>query len=178
MGKNGQKKILRFFLRNPFLRRVLDQKLIFLRLLFFCVLGFILLLLQETMRTLDSGIAIHSYTGIQMSISWTLGLQSIAQLSTNKHGLGLPVFQETSSKLVHNSAHLLPPHRQAEVQARLHFLGTLQTNLDPQPELWHVLLPETQAARQWGKLSRDSGILAKRGAGAKFFFSLRLTSSS
>ena len=45
---------------------------------FFCVLGVILLLLQETVRTLDSGIAVHSYTGIQMSISWTLGLQSIA----------------------------------------------------------------------------------------------------
>ena len=37
------------------------------------------------MLTLDSGIAIHSYTGIQMSISWTLGLQSITQISTNKH---------------------------------------------------------------------------------------------
>ena len=104
MGKNGQKKNLRFFLRNPFLRRVLDQKLIFFAVSF-CVLGFILLLLQETMRTLDSGIAVNSYTGIQMSISWTLGLQSIAQISTNKHGSGLPVFQQTTSKLVHNSAH-------------------------------------------------------------------------
>ena len=64
-----------------------------------------MLLLQETMCTLDSGIAVDSYTGIQMSISWTLGLQSIAQISTNKHGAGLPVFQQTSSKLVHNSAH-------------------------------------------------------------------------
>ena len=66
---------------------------------FFCVFFwpfgdwgcFILLLLQETVRTLDSGIAVHSYTSIQMSISWTLGLQSIAQISTNKHGSGLPV---------------------------------------------------------------------------------------
>ena len=47
------------------------------------------------MRALDSGIAVHSYKGIQMSISWTLGLQSIAQISTNKHGSGLPVFQQT-----------------------------------------------------------------------------------
>ena len=99
MGKNYS--FLRFFLRNPW---VLDQKKIFLRF-FFCVLGFILLLLQETMRTLDSGIAVHSYTGIQMSISWTLGLQSIAQISTNKHDSGLPVFQQTSSKLVHYSVH-------------------------------------------------------------------------
>ena len=30
MGKNGQKYFLRFFLRNPFLRRVLDPKFIFL----------------------------------------------------------------------------------------------------------------------------------------------------
>ena len=43
------------------------------------------------MCTLDSGIAVHSYIGIQRSISWTLGLQFIAQISTNKHGSGLPV---------------------------------------------------------------------------------------
>ena len=35
--------------------------------------------LQSTLGTLDSGIAVHSYTGIQMWISCTLGLQSIAQ---------------------------------------------------------------------------------------------------
>ena len=29
--------------------------------------------------TLDSGVAVHPYTGIHMWISWTLGLQSIAQ---------------------------------------------------------------------------------------------------
>ena len=29
------------------------------------------------MDELDSGIAVHSYTGIQMWMSWTLGLQSI-----------------------------------------------------------------------------------------------------
>ena len=34
--------------------------------------------------TLDSGIAVHSCTDIAMWISWTLGLQSIAQTSTNK----------------------------------------------------------------------------------------------
>ena len=45
------------------------------------------------------------HRGLQMSISWTLGLQSIAQMSTNNHGSGLPAFQQTSSKLVHNSAH-------------------------------------------------------------------------
>ena len=104
MGKNGQKKIFAIFLRGThFCVGCWTKKKICG--FFFCVLGFILLLLQETMRTLDSGIAVHSYTGIQMSISWTLGLQSIAQISTNKHGSGLPVFQQTSSKLVHNSAH-------------------------------------------------------------------------
>ena len=41
---------LRFFLRNPFLRRAWG--------------------------TLDSGIAVQSYTGIQMLIIWTVGLQS------------------------------------------------------------------------------------------------------
>ena len=41
------------------------------------------------MCTLGSGIAVHSYIGIQMWISWTLGLQSIAQISTNKHDSGL-----------------------------------------------------------------------------------------
>ena len=51
----GKKNFLRFFLRNPLLRRVLDPKKIVR--FFFCVLGFILLLLQETMRTLDCGIA-------------------------------------------------------------------------------------------------------------------------
>ena len=55
--------------------------------------------------TLDSGIAVHSNTGIQMWISWTLGLQSIAQISTNKYDSGVPVFQQTSSKLVNNSTH-------------------------------------------------------------------------
>ena len=102
IGKNGQKKILRFFWRNPFLRGVLDQKLIFLRF-FFCVLGIgvdSFCCYCKKPCTLDSEIAVHSYTGIQMSISWTLGLQSIAQISTNKHGSGLPVFQQTSSKHV------------------------------------------------------------------------------
>ena len=42
--------LLRFFLRNPFLRRAWG--------------------------TLDSGIAVQSYTGIQMLIIWTVGLQS------------------------------------------------------------------------------------------------------
>ena len=40
-----------------------------------------------------------------MWISWTLRLQSMAQISTNKHGSGLPVLQQTSSNLIHNSAH-------------------------------------------------------------------------
>ena len=33
---------------------------------------------------LDSGSAVHFYTGMQMWIIWTLGVQSIAQTSTNK----------------------------------------------------------------------------------------------
>ena len=35
---------------------------------------------SSPLDTLDSGIAVHPYTGIQMWISWTLGLQSIAQI--------------------------------------------------------------------------------------------------
>ena len=73
------------FLRNPFLRRVLHQKLLFVR-----GLGLIHFVATARDRTLDSGIAVHSYTGIQMWISWTLRLQSIAQISTNKHDSGLP----------------------------------------------------------------------------------------
>ena len=58
-----------FFLRNPFLRSVLRQKnFVFLR--FFLRNPFL-------RRALDSGIAFQSYTGIQMLIIWTLGLQSI-----------------------------------------------------------------------------------------------------
>ena len=40
--------------------------------------------LERTRGTLDSGIAVHSCTRIEMLISWTLGLQSIAQTNTNK----------------------------------------------------------------------------------------------
>ena len=39
----------------------------------------ILVPLKKTWGILDSGIAVHSYTGIQMWMSWTMGLQSIAQ---------------------------------------------------------------------------------------------------
>ena len=35
------------------------------------------------MEQLDSGIAVHPYTGIHMWISWTLGLHGIAIHSTN-----------------------------------------------------------------------------------------------
>ena len=81
MSKNGQKLFfLRFFLRNPFLRRVLDQKLIFLRF-FFAFWGLGLIHFVATARNhaylglwdcspflhrhtnihqLDSGIAVHS----------------------------------------------------------------------------------------------------------------------
>ena len=34
---------------------------------------------SSPLNTLDSRIAVHPYTGIQMWISWTLGLQAIAQ---------------------------------------------------------------------------------------------------
>ena len=81
MGKNGQKKkFLRFFLRNPFLRRVLDQNLFFLRFFFaFGGLGLIPFVATTRNRAylglwdcipflhrhtnvdqLDSGIAVHS----------------------------------------------------------------------------------------------------------------------
>ena len=60
MGKNGQKLffLCNFLLRNPFLRWVLDQKLIF-----FCILG----------------IGVDSYCCYckKPCVPWTLGLQSI-----------------------------------------------------------------------------------------------------
>ena len=70
---------LRFFLRNLFLRRVLDQKLVFFPV-FFCVLGIgvdsFWCYCKKPCIPWTLGL---QYTGIQMSISWTLGLQSIAQ---------------------------------------------------------------------------------------------------
>ena len=41
--------------------------------------SFILVPLKKTWGILDSGIAVHSYTSIQMWMSWTMGLRSIAQ---------------------------------------------------------------------------------------------------
>ena len=38
---------------------------------------------------LDSGIAVHSYTGIHMWISWTLGLQSIPTQAYTCGAVGL-----------------------------------------------------------------------------------------
>ena len=71
--KTGEKIIFfcDFFLRNPFLRSVLRQKC-FLFLRFFLRNPF----LRRAWGTLDSGIAVQSYTGIQMLIIWTVGLQS------------------------------------------------------------------------------------------------------
>ena len=46
--------------------------------------SFILVPLKRTWGTLDCGIALHPCTGIQMWISWALGLQSLAQTSANK----------------------------------------------------------------------------------------------
>ena len=79
------------FLWNPFLRRVLQQKNIVVFCVFLCILG----------------IGVDSFRCYCMRpcAPWNLGLQSIAQISTNKHDSGLPVFQQTSCKLIHNSAH-------------------------------------------------------------------------
>ena len=41
-------------------------------------ISFILVQLKRTQGALDTRIAVHSYTGPQMLISWTLGLQSMA----------------------------------------------------------------------------------------------------
>ena len=91
---------------------------------------FILLPLQKTRCTLDFGIAVHSYIGIQMWINWTLGSHSIAH--TDKHqqasvsaNSGLPVLLQLALHQLHS--HHLHLHRQAEVQGALHFLGTHQT---------------------------------------------------
>ena len=48
------------------------------------------------------GIAVHSYTGIQMWISWTPGLQSIAQASTNKQEYEMIQAYQFFNKLVAN----------------------------------------------------------------------------
>ena len=69
--KQGKKNFFcDFFLRNPFLRSVLRQN--------FFIFAFFLRnpFLRRAWGTLDSGIAVQSYTGIQMLIIWTVGLQS------------------------------------------------------------------------------------------------------
>ena len=50
---------------------------------------FISVPLKETKGILDYGIAVLSYVGIEMWISWTLGLQSVARTSTNKQVIQL-----------------------------------------------------------------------------------------
>ena len=141
MGKNGQKLFHFcdfFFGGYHFCVGCWTENYYFFCSFFFAFWDwgwFILLLLQETVRTLDSRIAVHYCTGIQMLISWTLGLQSIAQISTNKHDSGLPVFQQTSSNLVHNSArmaHKMPP---------CHFISIIVHESkavgQTPPQLWH-----------------------------------------
>ena len=60
---------------------------------FLALFSFILVPLKRTWKALDSGIAVHTSTATQMWISWTLGLQSIAQsrpmrpMQTNKQEL-------------------------------------------------------------------------------------------
>ena len=56
------------------------------------------------MDELDSGIAVHSYTGTQMWMSWTLGLQSIAQTSTSKQEYRMIQAHQSSNKAVVNSS--------------------------------------------------------------------------
>ena len=123
MGRNGQKLfIFAIFLWNPFLRGVLDQKLFFLRLfLAFWGLGLIHFV---AMCTLDSGIAVHSYTGIQMLISWTLGLQSIAQMSTNTQHINScnPISMSRTSPLICFGAHQ-QPHPNIPNQPLYHYLN-------------------------------------------------------
>ena len=97
----GKKNYLRFFLRNPFLRRVLDQKLFFLRFFFaFWGLGLIHCVATAGNRVYlglwDCSPFLHRHTNVDQLDS---GLQSIAQISTNKHGSGLP--WETDSRLAH-----------------------------------------------------------------------------
>ena len=76
---------------KPFLvdcvkKKVITAHLFRLAFLFFFLGGggyvsFILMPSKRAWGTLDCGIEVHS---TQMGISWTLGLQSIAQTSTNK----------------------------------------------------------------------------------------------
>ena len=47
---------------------------------------------------LDSQIAVHGYTCIQMWISWTMGLQSTAQISTNKENCSSGIQKSDSAR--------------------------------------------------------------------------------
>ena len=70
---------------------------------FFLVFGllfrgvlFALVLLKWTWGTLDSGIAVHASTSTRMWISWTWGLQSVAQQTNNQAYRMIHVFLNTS----------------------------------------------------------------------------------
>ena len=59
--------------------------------IFFCAF------LPRAWGTLDSGIAVQSYTGIQMLIIWTLGLQSNPTQAYKCGSLGLQSMAQTST---------------------------------------------------------------------------------
>ena len=89
-----------------------------IRILIICgILIFTLLPLQTTRGTLDSGIAIHSCTLIKMWISWTLGLQSIAQKITNKQVFRMiHVYQFFNEPVPYSSIIVLMAHEMLEHQ--------------------------------------------------------------
>ena len=67
---------------------------------------------------LDSVIALHSYTGTEMWISWTLGLQSIAQTSTNKQEYRMIHVSQLFNKPAVNSSLIV--HMAHQMLTQLH----------------------------------------------------------
>ena len=117
--------------------------------------AFILVPPKKTWGILDAGIAVQSYTGIQMWMSWTMGLQSIAQ--TKRHGIKVKQGRQqrkgsdhaaqacsTQSQAVFNQRyHSIATSHQALFNRQPHFFATSLSNGKPPPQFMpsHRLAP-------------------------------------
>ena len=134
--------------------------------------SFILVPLKRTWGILDSGIAVHSYTGIQMWMSWTMGLQSIAQ--TKRHHVKVKQGRQqrkgrdhaaqacsTQSQAVFNQQHhsIATPHL-ALFNRQHHFFATSLSHGKPPPQfmpshhlappnLWQTPAPVDSKSATW-----------------------------
>ena len=105
-----------FVLRNSILRSCFwhtESKAFFIFALFLCPTQYFQKLVVHSFCCHWKGpgvpwIAVHFYTGMQLWIIWTLGLQSMAQTSTNKRVFRMiqayQFFNEPVPKIIHNSA--------------------------------------------------------------------------